>query len=406
MRASAPRPTRRRSSTSRRPAAMPARRRRSWPSCGRGSAPGSASAIAPRPPPAPTRSRPGRRPRSRPSAATATCTSRWASWPAASPPSPCTCTSASTTPSSRSRPPTGCAPTCRSCWRCRPTRPTGRAATAAWRRRGRRSSTPSRAPGSRAGSRATRDYVETLETLIDCGAFPEPNFVWWDLRLRPSFGTLEIRVMDTQTELWRTAALAALAHSLVRLEALDPQAPEALVEAPELLEESRFRAARDGVRAELLDPIERRAIPVAALAELAVEVARPHASELGCEPELDRIADAGRRTRRSVPARDRRRRARPARAGGEPRRALQLTAGSRRRRSIARAQRRPSAIALTISDWPMRASPAAQTPAARSRRPSRRGCRGGRARPRGRRRRRRGPGAGSRSRSAPGRPGS
>ena len=327
--------------------------------------PGSASTIAPSPPPAPTRSRPGRRPRSRPSAATATCTSRWASWPAASPPSPCTCTSASTTPSSRSRPPTGCAPTCRSCWRCRPTRPTGRAATAAWRRRGRRSSTPSRAPGSRAGSRATRDYVETLETLIDCGAFPEPNFVWWDLRLRPSFGTLEIRVMDTQTELWRTAALAALAQSLVRLEALDPQAPEALVEAPELLEESRFRAARDGVRAELLDPVERRAIPVAALAELAVEAARPHASELGCEPELDRVAELvdepADQSQRAIAGDERD----LPRAGGEPRRALQLTAGSRSRRSTARAQRRPSAIAVTISDWPTRASPAAQTLGAR-----------------------------------------
>ncbi len=135
------------------------------------------------------------------------------------------------------------------------------------------------------------DYVDTLETLIDCGAFPEPNFVWWDLRLQPSLGTLEIRVMDTQTELWRTGALAALAQSLVRLEALEPQAPEALVEAPELLEESRFRAARDGVRAELLDPVERRAIAVAALTELAVETARPHASELGCEAELDRVAE-------------------------------------------------------------------------------------------------------------------
>ena len=130
--------------------------------------------------------------------------------------------------------------------------------------------------------------METLETLIDCGAFPEPNFVWWDLRLRRRFGTLEIRVMDTQAELWRTAALAALAQSLVRLEALEPQAPEALVEAPELLEENRFRAARDGVRAELLDP--RRAArdpPSRRSPSWRWRPARPHARELGCEPELD-----------------------------------------------------------------------------------------------------------------------
>ena len=95
--------------------------------------------------------------------------------------------------------------------------------------------------------------------------------------------------MDTQSELWRTAALTAL----------DPVAwcasrrssrrrRTTLVDAPELLEENRFRAARDGVRAELLDP--RRAANAArspALAELAVEACRPHARELGCERELD-----------------------------------------------------------------------------------------------------------------------
>jgi carboxylate-amine ligase len=134
------------------------------------------------------------------------------------------------------------------------------------------------------------DYVESLETLIACGAFPEPTFVWWDLRLQPELGTLEIRTMDTQSDCWRTAALAALAQALVRLEAVEPQAPDALVRAPELLEENRFRAARDGVRAELLDPVRRRSASVAALAELAVEMARPHARELGSEAELDRVA--------------------------------------------------------------------------------------------------------------------
>ena len=75
----------------------------------------------------------------------------------------------------------------------------------------------------------------------------------------------------------------------MRLEALEPRAPDELVDAPELLEENGFRAARDGVRAELLDPRERRAYAVEALAELAVEACRPHARELGCELELDAV---------------------------------------------------------------------------------------------------------------------
>ena len=95
--------------------------------------------------------------------------------------------------------------------------------------------------------------------------------------------------MDTQAEVERTTALAALTQSLVRMEALEPRAPDELVDAPELLEENGFRAARDGVRAELLDPRERCAYAVEALAELAVEACRPHARELGCELELDAV---------------------------------------------------------------------------------------------------------------------
>ena len=70
---------------------------------------------------------------------------------------------------------------------------------------------------------------------------------------------------------------------------IEKQAPKALVDAPELLEENRFRAARDGVRAELLDPTERRTLAVPAVAELAVSACRPHAHELGCERSLDLV---------------------------------------------------------------------------------------------------------------------
>ena len=72
--------------------------------------------------------------------------------------------------------------------------------------------------------RAFRSYVQyvyALQTLIECGAFPEPGFIWWDIRLQPKLGTIEIRIMDTQPDPWRAAPLTALTQSLVRFEALD-----------------------------------------------------------------------------------------------------------------------------------------------------------------------------------------
>ena len=98
------------------------------------------------------------------------------------------------------------------------------------------------------------DYAEAVDILIRCGAIPEPTFIWWDVRLQPKLGTLEVRVMDAQTRIRDTAALAALVQCLVRIEALDGMAEPELVHADEVLDENRFLAARDGIDAQLLDP--------------------------------------------------------------------------------------------------------------------------------------------------------
>nr|MBA2517986.1 YbdK family carboxylate-amine ligase [Solirubrobacterales bacterium] len=99
------------------------------------------------------------------------------------------------------------------------------------------------------------DYTEAIDILLRCEAFPEPTFLWWDVRLQPRFGTIEVRVMDAQIRTADTAALVAFVQCLVRLEALDDFAPSLLVQSPEVLDENRFLAARDGVGAELIDPV-------------------------------------------------------------------------------------------------------------------------------------------------------
>jgi carboxylate-amine ligase len=133
------------------------------------------------------------------------------------------------------------------------------------------------------------DYVEGVDVLLRCDAIPEPTFLWWDVRLQPRFGTIEVRVMDAQTRVAETAALTALVQCLVRLEALEGHAGTALFTRPEVLEENRFIAARDGMKAELIDPgIERRRPVREWLEELLVACA-PHAVELGCAEELHSV---------------------------------------------------------------------------------------------------------------------
>jgi len=135
------------------------------------------------------------------------------------------------------------------------------------------------------------EYVRAVNLLLECDAFPDPTYLWWDVRPQPRLGTVEVRIMDAQTTLDATAALVALVQSLVRLELVDGHADAALVHAPEVLDENRFLAARDGVDAALVDPVLGRAVSVVdVVADLMVSCA-PHAAELGCGEELKHVAE-------------------------------------------------------------------------------------------------------------------
>ncbi len=111
------------------------------------------------------------------------------------------------------------------------------------------------------------------------------------MRPQPALGTVEIRIMDAQPICRDAAPLLALTACLVRLEAEEGFAGPAAIAAQEAIEENRFLAARDGVDAELIDPVRDRRIP---LSELLVELVgrcEPHDRELGCAAELAAVAE-------------------------------------------------------------------------------------------------------------------
>jgi glutamate---cysteine ligase / carboxylate-amine ligase len=133
-------------------------------------------------------------------------------------------------------------------------------------------------------------YAETVDLLIRTEAVPESTFLWWDVRPQPALGTIEVRVMDAQTRCEDTAALVALVQCLVKLEAEEGHASDLAISAQEVISENRFLAARDGVRAELIDPELESRVPVAELVAELLDVCKPHAQELGCESELAAVA--------------------------------------------------------------------------------------------------------------------
>jgi glutamate---cysteine ligase / carboxylate-amine ligase len=135
------------------------------------------------------------------------------------------------------------------------------------------------------------DYVQSIDLLLRCGAFPEPTFLWWDVRLQPRWGTVEVRIMDAQTTVEDSVGLVALVQSLVHMEATADADARVPHDSPELLAENRFLAARDGMQAHFLDPDLEGPLSAHEVLARTLEACRPHADELACREELERVQE-------------------------------------------------------------------------------------------------------------------
>ena len=141
-----------------------------------------------------------------------------------------------------------------------------------------------------------RQWAETVDVLLRSEAFSDPTFLWWDVRPQPRLGTVELRIADAQSTTRDTAALVALVQAVARLELSEGYVDQNLLAMPEVLDENRFIAARDGMDARLIDPMLERQVPARVqLAELLAACV-PHAWELGSTHELSTVPALAERT--------------------------------------------------------------------------------------------------------------
>jgi carboxylate-amine ligase len=129
--------------------------------------------------------------------------------------------------------------------------------------------------------RDMEEWEEVTAAAVEAGGLDDYTSLWWDVRPHPRLGTVEVREMDVQSDVERSAALAALVQAVAARAAERPQrhAPPS-----EALGESSFRAARDGLAAEILH--EGRVVPLAEAARATVSDCLPAARSLGCEDAL------------------------------------------------------------------------------------------------------------------------
>jgi glutamate---cysteine ligase / carboxylate-amine ligase len=136
------------------------------------------------------------------------------------------------------------------------------------------------------------DWARRIRFMMDSKVIGDYTYLWYDVRPHPNFGTVEVRVMDSQTRVEHTLALAALVQAMVKELSEHYDEQKKLSRYPyEMLDENKWMAARHGLGAQLVDLPDRDRVPVPELARRLMARLRPHAEALGSEADFDRIEE-------------------------------------------------------------------------------------------------------------------
>jgi glutamate---cysteine ligase / carboxylate-amine ligase len=136
------------------------------------------------------------------------------------------------------------------------------------------------------------DYSNRIEFMVRAGVIEDYTYLWHDVRPHPKFGTVEIRVMDSQTHVEHTLGLAALVQGLVKELSEHFESGTPLSSYPfEMLDENKWLAARHGLEGEIVDLPSADRVPTRALARRLLDRMREHCQDLGSANELEAVED-------------------------------------------------------------------------------------------------------------------
>ena len=138
------------------------------------------------------------------------------------------------------------------------------------------------------------DYAEVVGQLERTGCIADYTHIWWDIRLHPRLGTVEIRICDAITRVEDAVALAAYCQALVKQLCEQFDRGEQIPSFHRILTtENKWLAARYGLEAPVMDLATgaRNRMPVAQLVRRTLKEIEPHARELGSERELEGIGE-------------------------------------------------------------------------------------------------------------------
>jgi len=127
-----------------------------------------------------------------------------------------------------------------------------------------------------------------FDTMYELGIVKSMKDFYWDVRPKPEFGTVEIRVVDTPLTVNRAAQIAAYAQALARwllAERVDWITPELYL----VHSFNRFQACRHGLAGVVVDPATRQSVPLADDIRNTLRALAPHAAALESTGAIERL---------------------------------------------------------------------------------------------------------------------
>lgn len=134
------------------------------------------------------------------------------------------------------------------------------------------------------------EYTWLINHLVDTGFINTIREIWWDIRPHHKFGTVEVRVCDMPCNLRHVLALTALVQCMVH--AISEEIDEGTFQSdchPMMVQQNKWRAARFGSQARLVDIETYRQYSVQETVDRLVEYLVPTAIELDCLEELKMV---------------------------------------------------------------------------------------------------------------------
>jgi len=134
------------------------------------------------------------------------------------------------------------------------------------------------------------EYDNYIKLLVKTNCIDNAKKIWWDIRVHPTFETLEFRICDVPMRIDETIALAALCQAVVaKLHRLIKQNLGFRLYRRALIAENKWRASRYGISGKLIDFGKQEEVETKALIDELLEFVDDMADDLNSRHELEYI---------------------------------------------------------------------------------------------------------------------